>query len=1172
MRNLITIILLIIICPLFSFSQVYNQIQKVIASDRTSGDVFGFTVSLSGSYAVIGAQYQDSDTSGLNTLSAAGAAYIFELDNNGHWVQKQKIVQSDRTSNDYFGASVSISGNMAVLGAYDKNAIGGNTFTHAGAAYIFKRNNNGVWNEIKKLVASDTGANDHFGYSVAISGNYIIIGSPIDAEDAAGGNTLNSAGSAYIFEQDGNGNWNQTQKIVPSDRASADLFGTSVSISGNYAIAGAYQEDENPAGGNTLSNAGSAYIFERDGNGVWNQKQKIVPSDRAISDRFGISVSVCGTYAVAGAYLEDLDETGGYFKSAAGAAYIFERDGNGNWIQAKKITAPDRDPNDYFGQTVYIDGNIVIAGAVNEAADAHGGNISASAGAAYIFKRNGNGNWNQTQKIAASDRANNDNFGISVAVNNNYAFAGAYLEDEDLYGGNSLNGAGSSYIFEACHSSSSTLNKAVCRSYSSPSGNHTWTSTGTYMDTIPNTSGCDSIITIHLTLISSVSTLNKAVCGSYTSPSGNYTWSHSNTYMDTIPNSQNCDSVITINLIINNSSSALSETACSSYTSPSGNYTWTNSNTYLDTIPNAKGCDRLITINLTINSSSSNIYRTACYSYISPSGNYVWTSSGIYIDTIPNAKSCDSMITIHLTINTLSSNSELNRTACVSYISPSGNYTWAAPGTYMDTIPNTAGCDSIITIHLTINTISTSSVLNQTVCSSYTSPSGRYTWTSSNTYSDTIPNSEGCDSLITINLIVKNTLSILNETACYSYTSPSGNYTWANSGIYKDTIPNTAGCDSIITINLAINHSSSIINKTACYNYTSPSGHYTWTSSGTYLDTISNASGCDSIMTIHLIFFNSGSNIYQTVCGTYTSPSGNYTWTNSGTYIDTIPNTAGCDSLITIHLIVNAVSTGPTISQTVCGSYTSPSGNYTWTSSNTYTDTIPNAVGCDSIITINLIVNTVSAGPALYHTACRSYISPSGNYTWTSSNTYTDTIPNIAGCDSIITINLTINNVYIVVNQNGTTLMANSPVDAYQWIDCDNGNSIITGEVSHNFTASANGSYAIIITENGCTDTSVCYEITSAGLSENTVENIITISPNPANTAVNISFELLNNGNIVVELFSAAGQIVYSQKVKNAAIGKYSLKIETADLDNGLYFIAIQNGSGKTYNKLIIDK
>ena len=753
MKSLIVVILCIAGFSYASLSQVFLHSQKITASDRSSGATFASGISISGDYAIAGAQGETEDENGNNTLSYSGAAYIYERSQNGHWQQKQKLVASDRAASDYFGGDVSISGNTAVVGAYDKNALGTNTYTHAGAVYIFERDNNGTWNEVKKIVAADTGSGDHFGYKVAVSGDYIIIGSPIDAEDPNGNNTLLSAGSAYIIERDGNGNWNQVQKLTASDRAAADLFGAAVSISGNYAIVGAYQEDDDPSGSNTLNNAGSAYIFERDGNGQWNQVQKIVSSDRAVSDRFGISVSINGTYAIAGAYLEDEDTQGGNFKSAAGSAYIFERDGNGNWNQVQKITAPDRDPNDYFGQAVYISGDYALAGAQHEATDNNGQNPFTSPGAAYLFKRSGN-SWGLLQKITAPDRAASDYFGSYLTMENNYVVIGAHLEDDDTLGNNPLNASGSAYIYKLCSATTSTLNINTCSHYSAPSGRYTWFTTGTYTDTILNNSGCDSILTIHLTIKNTTAAVTATVCSSYTSPSGNHIWDQTGTYTDTIPNMQSCDSIITIQLTVNSNDTVLNIFECNSYTSPDGQQIWTSTGTYSDTLINSKACDSIILIHLNIGTSTSVTNVSACNSYTSPSGKYIWTSAGSYLDTIPNTKGCDSVMTIHLTIGNVSTNATTNKTVCYSYTSPSGNYTWNTNGTYMDTIPNMQGCDSIITIHLFVTNATTDTTIHQNACNSYASPSGKYTWTSTGTYADTIPNSQGCDSLITIMLTI----------------------------------------------------------------------------------------------------------------------------------------------------------------------------------------------------------------------------------------------------------------------------------------------------------------------------------------------------------------------------------------------------------------------------------
>jgi hypothetical protein len=1019
MKSLIPTILLIISFPILSISQVYHQVQKIVASERASADVFGLSVAISGNYAIVGAQYESQDTMGLNALVYAGAAYIFERDNNGNWNQKQKIVPSDRTTNDYFGASVAISGNQVIVGAYEKNGIDGTTYPHAGAAYIFKRGSNGHWNQTGKLLAADTGSYNHFGYTVSISGRHAIVGVPIDMKDATGVNDLNSAGSAYVFEQDGNGNWSTSQKITSSDRATADLFGAAVAISGNYAIVGAYQQDRDSLNVDSLADAGAVYVFQRDGFGIWNQKQKIVSSDRTAGDRFGIAVSIDSSYIIAGAYLQDVDINEYNFKSNAGAAYIFERNGNNDWIQTKKLLPADRAINDNFGATVSINGNYAMVGVQNKSTDASGNNFLSGAGAAYIYKRAGNGTWSPLQKIVASDRAVGDAFGGSVCISDSSAFSGAYLQDEDVNGANPLNGAGAAYIYKACHSTSSTINKTVCNSYTSPSGHHTWISTGIYNDTIPNALGCDSIITIHLMINSSSSAFSRTVCSSYTSPSGHYIWTSTGIYKDTIPNSKNCDSSMTISLAVNNSSSAISPMACHSYTSPSGKYTWTSSNTYNDTIPNHAGCD--------------------------------------------------SIITIHLTISTGSTSATLNTTACITYVSPSGKYTWTSPGTYMDTIPNRGGCDSIMTIHLTIHTVSTSSTISRTVCNSYTSPSGHHIWTSSNTYLDTIPNTAGCDSIIAIHLTVNSTHSSIYSVACRSYVSPSGRYTWTQSNTYMDTIPNSISCDSIITIHLLIQNSHSTINPTVCNNYTSPSGHYIWTSSNTYQDTIPNFSGCDSIITIHLLVNNSGSVINETACNSYTSPSGNYILTSSGTYMDTIPNTAGCDSVLTIHLTINILAAA--------------------------------------------------------------------------------------------------------INQSGNTLNASTSGGFYQWLHCTNGNFItINGATNQHYTATASGDYAVVITKNSCRDTSACYTFTDVGVTENKIENEILVFPNPADALLNVSYSLMSNENIFIELTNSIGQIIYSYAVKDAALGKHNLQINTSEFPVGLYILSARTGEQKYFQRVALIK
>jgi hypothetical protein len=462
--------------------------------------------------------------------------------------------------------------------------------------------------------------------------------------------------------------------------------------------------------------------------------------------------------------------------------------------------------------------------------------------------------------------------------------------------------------------------------------------------------------------------------------------------------------------------------------------------------------------------------------------------------------------------------------------------------------------------------------LNPMACYSYTSPSGNYVWDTSGTYTDTLTNQHGCDSVITINLTVDSTdvTSIIYDTTCTNYISPDGSEVWDTTGTYMDTLINSYGCDSIITIYLTVDPSAltSVIYDTTCTNYVSPSGIYVWDSTGTYLDSITSVEGCDSVITIHL-FVDSipiTSVIYDTACSSYVSPSGNYIWDSTNTYLDSLVSFEGCDSLVTVHLTIDTNSIFTSfMSVTACTSYVSPSGNYLWDSSNIYTDTIPSVQGCDSVITIDLTIDTNAIFTStIEDTACFSYISPSGNYIWTSSATYTDTIPNVQGCDSIITIQLTVDTVNVGVMDSIHTLTAEVSGATYQWLNCDSNYIAITGETNQSFTATQNGNYAVLVTENGCSDTSSCYTIFSIAIPENDFQNEITISPNPTSGKCFVDLGQ-HHKNLTVSIVNIFGQIIHTETYNNTE--RLELDINGAP---GYYLIQLTGDQSGTANIKIL--
>lgn len=431
-------------------AQSWNEVQKVVPSDREWQDEFAYSVNVSGDYAMAGAIWEDHDTLGLSYVEDAGSVYVFNRDVSGVWNEVQKLTASNREEDDHFGFACAISGDYAVISAPNdgEDELGVNTQLLAGSAYIFERNGSGYWVQVQKIVASDRQAGDAFGFSVDISNDRLIIGAYKEQHDTSGLNAMTLAGSAYIFERDLGGTWVEVQKIVASDRNADDYFGYSVGLSGDYAVVGAHRESEDELGGNTLSFAGSIYIYERDGTGVWNEAQKVVASDRGANDWFGFSVDISSNYVISGAYWESEDELGGNSLTAAGSAYVFERDGTGTWLEANKLVASDRAFIDFFGISVAISGNNAVIGANWEDQDTSNSNTINQAGSAYIFNSDGSGNWSQSQKIVASDRGDSDEFGLPVAIDGNHIIVGAVFEDHDATGANFLDMAGSAYIFE----------------------------------------------------------------------------------------------------------------------------------------------------------------------------------------------------------------------------------------------------------------------------------------------------------------------------------------------------------------------------------------------------------------------------------------------------------------------------------------------------------------------------------------------------------------------------------------------------------------------------------------------------------------------------------------------------------------------------------------------------
>jgi hypothetical protein len=423
-----------------------------------------------------------------------GAHYPITIDPIAQQAYLKPAAVGTTQAGDWFGYSVAVSGDTVVVGApqEDSSSLGVNSTPNelaagsSGAAYVFTQSA-GVWSQQAYLKPAAVGpggqAGDHFGFSVAVSGDTVVVGAPEEDSSSTGVNSVplegaTDSGAAYVFIRSG-GLWSQQAYLKPpvlgSSRAGTGYeFGWSVAISGDTVAVGAYDEPSSSTGINSspidgAAGAGAAYVFARSG-GVWTQQAYLKPAAVGTSqanDHFGAAIAVSGDTVVVGAFQEDSSSTGinstpNEAAGGAGAAYVYARSA-GVWSQQAYLkpaaVGPQGQAGHLFGTSVAVSGDTVVVGANHESSSTQGINTTpndaaGSSGAVYVFTRNA-GAWSQQAYVKPSGvgvTQVGDNFGISVALSGDTMVVGADGEDSSTTGINSTPNesasiAGAAYVF-----------------------------------------------------------------------------------------------------------------------------------------------------------------------------------------------------------------------------------------------------------------------------------------------------------------------------------------------------------------------------------------------------------------------------------------------------------------------------------------------------------------------------------------------------------------------------------------------------------------------------------------------------------------------------------------------------------------------------------------------------
>ncbi len=558
------------------------------------------------------------------------------------------------------------------------------------------------------------------------------------------------------------------------------------------------------------------------------------------------------------------------------------------------------------------------------------------------------------------------------------------------------------------------LNETVCQGESYDFHGVALTSAGIYTDTLSRSDGCDSIVTLFL----SVSPVHHTVIADEICPGGSYfffgkTLTEAGTYHDTLQTANGCDSIFTLNLTVNPVyNTPLFHGICDGDSYDFFGQELTESGTYNHTLQSIHGCDSVITLSLTVNP----VYNTPISHTICEGDSYDFfgqalTTAGTYTHTLQSVNHCDSIITLTLTVNPVF-NTPMTHTMCDGDSYDFFGQTLTAAGTYTHTLQSVLGCDSVITLTLTVNP-TYNLVYDLEICEGESLDFNGEVITEAGTYTQTSQTLNGCDSIVSIVLTVNPVYNTpVSEEICEGDSYDFFGQALTTAGTYTHTLQSVHGCDSVITLTLAVNPVfNTPVEAVICNGDSYDFFGQTLTTAGIYTHTLQTVHGCDSVVTLTLTVnpvYNTP--VTHTMCDGDSYDFFGQTLTTAGTYTHVMQTVNGCDSVFTLTLTVNPVFNTPVTTE-ICNGDSYDFFGQTITTAGTFTHTLQSVHGCDSVITLTLTTNPV------FNTPVEAVICEGGSYdffgqTLTTAGTYTHTLQSIHGCDSVITLTLTVNPVF----------------------------------------------------------------------------------------------------------------------------------------------------------------
>ncbi len=610
------------------------------------------------------------------------------------------------------------------------------------------------------------------------------------------------------------------------------------------------------------------------------------------------------------------------------------------------------------------------------------------------------------------------------------------------------------------------------------------------------------------------------------------------------------------------------ETICEGDSVVVGSSVYHESGIYIDTF-SFGACKSVLTLDLTVHPANTVIDAEICSGDAYLMGGSSYSTTGTHVAQLVSSASCDSTVTLNLTVVNEFSGVNLDAEICQGETFVFGNQTLTTSGMYEETFTSNFGCDSTVILELTVKP-TYNLTLNEEICEGEFFVFGTQNYISTGTFEETFISSQGCDSTVTLNLTVHAPYSVVNESICEGNGYDLGDETFYDEGTYVVNVETSAGCETEVTLNLTVNPTpSSSINEEICEGDSYTFDGNVITETGIYTQSYPVQGICDSVVTLNLIVHKTSTLLEETICeGDVFMYEGNQ-YSESGNWEFTYTATSGCgDSIVTLALVVEPSAS--ILDEIICDGESYTLGNNTYTQSGTYVDNITTGAGCAMEVTLNLEV-AENYIVDVSETICAGESYSVGANVYSQSGNYSDVIPSTMGCDSTVNLTLVVltaiqttesiventgdNNGAISINVSGGT----APYE-FLWSN---------GETTQNINHLNGGVYTVVVTDaNGCEQE---FTYTVGGIINAAFDLELAfdlkIYPNPVSSGASTTLEFNADANhhINLMMYDAVGKLIQSE-VFEVGSGITNKNIQTPTVP-GLYMIRIlaEDGSGKTF-------